>query len=86
MANNDKIGIHQIDEVNLTLVRDFYLVGKNQVRSSLDAVDIFRQFWEENLINIQEQMSVMFLNRANRVIGMYSTLVVVLPELMQMCN
>ena len=71
MAKKDTYDIYQVDEVNLTLVRDFYLVGKNEVRTSRDAVDIFRQFWEENLINIQEQMSVMLLNRANKVVGMY---------------
>ena len=65
------IGIHQIDEVDLTLVRDFYLVGDRKIKSSKEAVDIFRQFWDENLINIQEQMSVMLLDRANKVIGMY---------------
>ncbi len=66
-----KYDVYKVDEVNLVLERDFYIVGSPKITSSEAAVNIFRQFWKENLINIQEQMSVMLLNQANKVIGMY---------------
>jgi len=63
--------VYKVDEVDLVLERDFYIVGNNKITSSSSAVEIFRQFWNENLINIQEQFSVMLLNQSNKVIGMY---------------
>jgi DNA repair protein RadC len=63
--------VYKVDEVDLVLERDFYIVGNNLIGSSRDAAEIFRQFWNENLINIQEQFSVMLLSQSNKVIGMY---------------
>jgi hypothetical protein len=63
--------VYKVDEVELVLERDFYIVGNNKITSSSSAAEIFRQFWNENLINIQEQFSVMLLSQSNKVIGMY---------------
>jgi hypothetical protein len=63
--------VYKVDEVELVLERDFYIVGNNKIGNSKDAAEIFRQFWNENLINIQEQFSVMLLSQSNKVIGMY---------------
>ena len=42
-----------------------------QIRDSKDIHDILKQIWNENKIEMQEQFKVMFLNRCNRVIGVY---------------
>lgn len=63
--------VYKVDEVELVLERDFYIVGNNKITNSSSAAEIFRQFWNENLINIQEQFSVMLLSQSNKVIGMY---------------
>jgi len=70
-TNEDMFDIYQVDEVELALERDFYIVGNNRVTNSDSAFEIFKQFWNTNLLNIQEQMTVMLLNQSNKVIGMY---------------
>lgn len=44
---------------------------KPTVTSSKDAHSIFREFFPENTIHLQERFVVMYLNRCNRVIGVY---------------
>jgi DNA repair protein RadC len=34
-----------------------------------DAYNVFRSMWDENLLNLQEQICAIFLNRDNQVIG-----------------
>ena len=63
--------VYKVDEVDLVLERDFYIVGNATITSSEIAANIFMQFWKENLLNVQEQMSVMLLSQSNKVIGMY---------------
>ena len=41
------------------------------VTRSDDAHTIFRQFFPENTIHLQERFVVMYLNRSNRVLGVY---------------
>jgi DNA repair protein RadC len=43
-----------------------------RISSSKDAFDIFKTFFSEDTISLQEQFIVMFLNHANDVIGIYS--------------
>ena len=47
-------------------------VNRLQVRSSKDAANIFRQHWNENTLQLQEEMKVMYLNRANHLLGIYT--------------
>jgi DNA repair protein RadC len=42
------------------------------VRNSQTAVDIFRDYWSDNSINIQESFNVLFLNKQNKAIGIYN--------------
>lgn len=42
---------------------------KPLITSSLDAFTAVKDFFEEDTLHLQEQFVVMFLNRANRVIG-----------------
>ena len=44
---------------------------KPVVKSSSDAAAIVRQFFPDGTIELQERFLVMYLNRANRVIGVY---------------
>lgn len=45
--------------------------SKPTITSSKDAHSIFREFFPENTIHLQERFVVMYLNRCNRVIGVY---------------
>jgi len=46
-------------------------LSKPTITSSKDAHSIFREFFPENTIHLQERFVVMYLNRCNRVIGVY---------------
>lgn len=41
------------------------------IRTSKDTCNILRQIWNENKMEIQEEFKVLFLNRSNKVIGVY---------------
>lgn len=41
------------------------------VKDSKDCSNILREVWDENKIEMQEEFKVLFLNRSNRVIGIY---------------
>lgn len=47
-------------------------IGKKPIIcSALDAYNEFKQFFDPEIIALQEQFMVMYLNRANRVLGIY---------------
>lgn len=62
-----------------TRVADVELVYKTRVkaserpiiRDSKDIYNVLKQVWNENKIEMLEEFKVIFLNRANRVIGVY---------------
>lgn len=41
------------------------------IRDSKDTCKILRQIWDENKMEMQEEFKVLFLNRSNKVIGVY---------------
>lgn len=45
--------------------------NKPKIISSSEALSIIRCFFQEDTIDLQEQFVAMYLNRANRVIGVY---------------
>ena len=68
---NDSI---QLAEFELKQPKELTTINniKNQkILSSGDAVDIFRQIWEKDTINANEQAYVLFLNKNNKPKGFY---------------
>ncbi len=61
----------QIAEVELVYRSKVKASDRPKIRSSKDAADILRQYWDENKINLLEQFKVLFLNRSNRVLGIF---------------
>ena len=47
------------------------VANKPIVISSLDAYVLFKSFFDESTINLQESFMVMYLNRRSRVLGIY---------------
>ena len=43
-----------------------------QIRDSKDAYEILLKIWNHDRIDLQEEFKVLFLNRANRVLGVYN--------------
>lgn len=62
----------QIAEVELVYRTKVKAGDRPQILSAADACGLLRQGWDEGKIELLEQFKVLFLNRANRVLGLYN--------------
>jgi DNA repair protein RadC len=63
--------LHNVAEVQLSYKSNVPAKDRPQIRTSGDAERIFRSFWDQETIELQETFMIILLNRANRVIGVY---------------
>ena len=63
--------LNQIAEVELIYKSKVKASDRPKITHSGDAYVIFKNTWDENKIELQEQFKVMLLNRANKVLGIY---------------
>ena len=63
--------LNQIAEVELIYKSKVKASDRPKITHSNDAYVIFKNTWDENKIELQEQFKVMLLNRANKVLGIY---------------
>lgn len=61
----------KVAEVELVYKTKIKVSERPKVTSSKDIYDVLKQIWDENKIEMLEEFKVIFLNRANRVIGVY---------------
>ncbi|MFC3160918.1 RadC-like JAB domain-containing protein [Chryseobacterium arachidis] len=47
-------------------------VASTKITTSFDAVQIIRKFWNEETIEMQEEVKVILLNNSNSVLGIYN--------------
>lgn len=71
IAETTQSSLFQVAEISIAYRPNFKASERPKVTSSQQVYDIFKENWDENLIELQEQFKVMLLNRANRVIGIY---------------
>lgn len=57
-----------VREIQLSL-KDVGNIPNITIRSSRDTYEFLKQIWDNNLMNVQEQMYVLYLNRSNKVVG-----------------
>ena len=60
---------NQIAEVELIYKSKVKTSERPQIKTSKDAADLLKHTWDENKIDFVEQFKVLFLNRANKVLG-----------------
>jgi DNA repair protein RadC len=63
--------LNQIAEVELIYKTKIKASERPQVKTSRDAADLLKQIWDENKIDFVEQFKVLFLNKANKVLGVF---------------
>jgi DNA repair protein RadC len=63
--------LNQIAEVELIYKTKIKASERPQVKTSKDAADLLKQIWNENKIDFVEQFKVLFLNKANKVLGVF---------------
>ena len=64
-------GINQIAEIKISYDPYYNPSERWQVRDSQDAYTAFRSVWNKDTICFQEEFAVIYLNRANQVLGIY---------------
>lgn len=62
---------NQIAEVELIYKSKVKASDRPKVATSKDAADLLQHTWDENKIDFVEQFKVLFLNRANKVLGIF---------------
>ncbi|TDH18468.1 DNA repair protein [Segetibacter sp. 3557_3] len=60
-----------VSEVELTYKSKVKASERPQIASSRDAYQILLKVWNEGKIDLQEEFKILFLNRANKVLGVY---------------
>ena len=63
--------LYQVAEIQIMYKSKVKASDRPVITSSKDAYLILAKSWDENKIELLEQFKVLFLNRANRVLGIY---------------
>ena len=63
--------LFQVAEISITYSSTVKPSQRPKVGSSLDAGQILREAWEEGTLEHREQVRVLLLNRANKVLGIF---------------
>src|SRR3954471_3942044 len=67
----DVSALYEVAEIELSYKSKVKASARPQIGSSKDAYHILRNSWNENKIEFVEQFKVLFLNKANKVLGIY---------------
>jgi len=67
----DVSALYKVAEVELVYKSKVKASNRPVIGSSKDTYGVLRQSWDENKIEFVEQFKVMFLNKANKVLGIY---------------
>jgi DNA repair protein RadC len=67
----DVSALYEVAEVELIYKSKVKASNRPQITSAKGAYEVLLKAWDENKIEFVEQFKVMFLNKANKVLGMY---------------
>jgi DNA repair protein RadC len=62
---------NQVAEIELVYKSKVKASERPHIKTSKDAADLLQRTWDENKIDFVEQFKVLFLNRANKVLGIF---------------
>ena len=63
--------LYEVAEIELSYKSKIKAANRPMIKSSKDAYEILFKSWDENKIEFIEQFKVLFINRANRVLGIH---------------
>ncbi len=63
--------LYQVAEIELVYKTKVKVSERPQIKTSSDAYEVLKQSWDANKIVFVEQLKVMLLSRANKVLGIY---------------
>ncbi len=67
----DVSALYKVAEVELIYKSKVKASDRPKISSSKDAFNVLSKSWDENKIELVEQFKVMFLNKANKVLGIF---------------
>jgi len=67
----DVSALYEVAEVELIYKSKVKASNRPQITSSKEAYQVFLKAWDENKIEFVEQFKVLFLNKANKVLGIF---------------
>ena len=62
----------KVNEVSLCYKQKYDTTDYPIINNSKLAADIFYESWDKDTIGLEEQLKVLYLNRRNQVIGLYT--------------
>ena len=62
---------YQVTEIELAYVSKVKAICRPKISSSQEAYEVLSLSWDKSKIELLEQFKVLYLNRANRVLGIY---------------
>lgn len=65
------IDLYQIAEIEIVYKSKVKASERPQITSSLMASQLLRQYWNSGTLELLEEFKILFLNRANKVLGIY---------------
>lgn len=71
METTNTLAWMQVAEIELVYKSKVKASERPKVTTSRDAFKLFKENWDENKIEFVEQFKVLFLNRANKVLGIF---------------
>jgi len=71
METTNTLALMQVAEIELIYKSKVKASERPKVTTSADAYHLFKQNWDVNKIEFVEQFKVLFLNRANKVLGIF---------------
>lgn len=69
---NTSFNLTNIAEVQLIYSTNVKPSDRLKISSSKEAYEILRHTWNENTIELREEMKIILLNNSNKVLGLYS--------------
>lgn len=61
-----------VPEIGIKYIRTGVLENRVQITGITDSYKVLRETWDEDIIQLQEQFKVLYLNNANYVLGIYN--------------
>src|SRR5688572_19498958 len=72
MESTNEKTLFEVSEIQLSYKSKVRASLRPKISSSRDAENILRQYWNDDLLELQEEFKVMLLNRYNKVTGIFT--------------
>ena len=82
MESTNEKTLFEVSEIQLSYKSKVKASLRPKISSSRDAENILRKYWNDDLLELQEEFKIMLLNRYNKVIGIFTVSQEELPALL----